>query len=480
MFPASFGEMPVRVLTSSTDPAHDGVATPSRLMSVIDSIALACIGALALGAIAYCLGARPAQAVPSYARQTGQPCAACHTAFPELTPFGRRFKLGGYTLGGGDSNLPPLSMMVVPSFTHTQKAQDTPPADGFRTNNNFALQTVSLFFGGAIYGNLGAFVQTTYDGASKRFSWDNTDIRYANTAKLLGQDLVWGVTLHNNPTVQDVWNTTPAWGFPQVASTLAPAFSPPKTILEGGFANQVGGAGVYTFWNDMLYAEVSGYRTLSSRALTTLGVDPTGSNSIRNIAPYWRLALEPTWGNHSLMVGTFGMIADVNPGRIASFGADRYSDFGFDTQYQYIDDIHAFTGKLTYILEKQHLTSTFAQMGSDHLNNTLRSFKATAGYVYDRKYSFTGSFFDVSGSSDFSLYGGNSLRGSPNGRGLIFDVAYLPFSRGGPAAWPWLNTRIGISYTQYLKLYGGATNFDGAGHNASDNNTLFAFAWLIL
>jgi hypothetical protein len=34
-----------------------------------------------------------------YARAS-ESCAACHTAFPELTPFGRRFKIGGYTLGG--------------------------------------------------------------------------------------------------------------------------------------------------------------------------------------------------------------------------------------------------------------------------------------------------------------------------------------------------------------------------------------------
>jgi hypothetical protein len=51
------------------------------------------------------LSPRPAASLPLYARQTGQPCATCHTAFLELTPFGRRFKLGGYTLGGGDWNL---------------------------------------------------------------------------------------------------------------------------------------------------------------------------------------------------------------------------------------------------------------------------------------------------------------------------------------------------------------------------------------
>src|ERR1700676_5622913 len=45
--------------------------------------------------------APPAQALPSFARQTGQPCGTCHTSFPSLTPFGRRFKLLGYTTGGG-------------------------------------------------------------------------------------------------------------------------------------------------------------------------------------------------------------------------------------------------------------------------------------------------------------------------------------------------------------------------------------------
>src|SRR5689334_7526606 len=43
---------------------------------------------------------RPAAAVPAFAEQTGRNCAACHVggSGPELTPFGREFKLGGYTL----------------------------------------------------------------------------------------------------------------------------------------------------------------------------------------------------------------------------------------------------------------------------------------------------------------------------------------------------------------------------------------------
>ena len=43
-----------------------------------------------------------AAAVPAFAEQTGQPCVGCHVGGfgPQLTPFGRAFKLGGYTLDG--------------------------------------------------------------------------------------------------------------------------------------------------------------------------------------------------------------------------------------------------------------------------------------------------------------------------------------------------------------------------------------------
>ena len=60
----------------------------------------AAIFGLAFGSMTFG-GISPARALPSYARQTGQPCGTCHTDFPGLTPYGRRFKIGGYTAGGG-------------------------------------------------------------------------------------------------------------------------------------------------------------------------------------------------------------------------------------------------------------------------------------------------------------------------------------------------------------------------------------------
>src|ERR1700676_767714 len=170
------------------------------------------------------IGVSPRRAVslPLYARQTGQPCATCHTAFLELTPFGRRFKLSGYTLGGGDWSGPPFAVMLQPTYTHTQVGQEGGPAPHFGPNNNFAMQQVSLFTGGRITDNVGAFIQGTYDGVARRVSWDNNDWRFANSTHVVDHDLLWGVTLNNNPTVQDVWNTTPAWRFPYISPVLVP------------------------------------------------------------------------------------------------------------------------------------------------------------------------------------------------------------------------------------------------------------------
>jgi hypothetical protein len=49
--------------------------------------------------------------------------------------------------------------------------------------------------------------------------------------------------------------------------------------------------------------------------------------------------------------------------------------------------------------------------------------------------------------------------------------------RGGPSFWPWLNTRIGASYTMYNRFDGSSTNIDTLGRKASDNNTLMVYSW---
>jgi hypothetical protein len=443
---------------------------PQVVMRLSVAVTLAAIGSTFLGN-------RDAKALPSFARQTGQQCAACHNGYPELTPYGRLFKLNGYTFTGGQTDLPPLAVMVIPSFTHTQAGQAGGAAPGFGPNNNLSLDTVSLFYGGRIAPNFGAFVQTTYGGVSKRFSWDNTDIRYADTATLFGDELVFGVSLNNNPTVTDVWNSTPAWGYPYQSSGLAPTPAA-GTLIEGGLAAEVIGTNVYGFWNRLIYAEAGVYKTLSTRTQTTLGVDPTGSSSIKGVAPYWRLAAEPKWGRSSLEVGLFGMAATLNPGRVTGFGTDHAVDFGIDSQYQFLADVHSISLQGSWITENQTLTASEALGNAANSHNHLRSLHAKATYYYDQTYGATLGYFRVDGSGDAIIYGNGSANSSPNSAGLTTELDYIPFNHGGPAFWPWLNMKLGLQYIAYQKFDGGSANYDGAGHKASDNNTLYLFAWV--
>src|SRR6202035_2206951 len=88
-----------------------------------------------------------AQAVPSYAQQTGQPCTACHIGAygPQLTAFGRAFKIGCYTQTGGDVTTPvPFSAMLLGSYSNTTKGQAAPAANDYGANGNFAMDQISV------------------------------------------------------------------------------------------------------------------------------------------------------------------------------------------------------------------------------------------------------------------------------------------------------------------------------------------------
>jgi len=482
----------------------------------------------------------PAQALPSFARQTGQPCGTCHTDFPFLTPFGRRFKLLGYTTGGGvykttpfsnnarsdadaelrkyakriDGNgdapsaspvpekgwVPPVSMMAIVGYTRTQAPTVAPPTDPYQANDNVVLSPFSAFWGGAITSNIGAFAQVTYsapdplsafsgtpaDQFKHTWAWDNTEIRYASTANIGGIDLIYGITANNNPTLQDLWNTTPAWTFPQATSSLA-ATPAAATMIEGTFSMRVGGVGVYGFINDMLYLEVTGYKTLGFGQQNSLGLNPfDGPGLIDGVAPYWRVALEPHWGPHSLMVGTYGMIANVRPWLDSTFTlgttdtlplADRFTDIGFDSQYQYQGANYWLTLRANYIREFQRLDASFFTGASANPTNELNTMRLTGSVAYggDNRIVLTGQYFKVWGTPDANLYGLdiNSNALTPNSDGWMGEIAYIPFGTGKAPGWPWFNARLALQYTYYNK-------FNGTTIGAHDNNTLFLHAWFAM
>jgi hypothetical protein len=416
-------------------------------------------------------------AVPAFARQTGMACVACHVNFPELTPFGRFFKLTGYTLS--NNRTIPLSAMVQVSRT-SSRTVDQANFD-FVRNDDVALQQASVFLAGRIVDHVGVFAQWTYDGIAHHAALDNTDIRAAWHMTENDIDFIYGVTVNNNPTVSDVWNTTPAFGFPFASSSVSvtPAAS---TLIDGGLAQQVAGLGAYVFWQRKIYAEFGLYRTADGAfSVFRTGQDintPGGVARLSGANPYWRIAYNQEWGAHSLMLGTFGLIADRLPDNtIPGTPTDRFSDYALDAQYQYLTLPHAFTAQAAWIYEKQNWRTSFPSGGigagptpanpSDHLT----TFKAKASYMYERKYGATVGYFSTTGNADAGLYAPAPVTGSANGypdsRGVIFELDYLPHPQ----------VKLALQYTWFLKFNGAHTNYDGNGRNAMDNNTVYLLAW---
>ncbi|HEX7271055.1 MAG TPA: cytochrome C [Casimicrobiaceae bacterium] len=430
-------------------------------------------------------------AVPSFARQTGFECVTCHLSWPELTPVGRQFKLGGYTLikeaAGERPWLPlpmseeqpriPLAAMLQVSLTHTES---TAGADGseFPRNNDAVLQQFSLFYAGRIVDHLGAFAQWTYDGVEHHSSVDNVDIRLAGHFEGDASEVSYGLTLNNNPTVSDIYNTTPAWGFPFASSSVAVTPNA-ATLIDGGLGQQVVGLGPYAMWKNTLYTEVAWYRTADGAfSIFRAGTDKSTDAVLSGTAPYWRVALQHVWGEgvHSAMIGTYGIDVRKVPDSLDPTGpTDRYLDTGFDAQYQYITDLHRFSTQLNWIWERQSLDASFASGAASNPSDTLNTFRGKLTYYYDRKYGATLGYFHTYGSADEALYNTGeavtgSANGSPNSRGYIFELNWLARR----------DVRLTAQYTAYRAFNGGSSDYDGFGRNARDNNTFYLLAWLML
>ncbi|MDA8107662.1 MAG: cytochrome C [Betaproteobacteria bacterium] len=445
----------------------------------------------AIAGLASVLAAPAAQAIPAFARQTGQNCNACHVSFPELTPYGRYFKLSGYTLGKPLLEYPEnLPLAVMAQFGVTDTRNNT-YSDGSKVdphNGEARLQMASVFLGGKVNDHLGGFVQWTasYNGSGYDFGADNTDIRLVNTRVAPGgqePDLIYGLTVNNNPTSQDVWNSTPAWQFPYSTSATAITGFANSSMIDGG-TDPAGndlhtgavGFGGYVFWKQTIYAELSLYRTDNGLfSVFDLGNDPDSTMRpyIKGYAPYWRLAYNKQWGPSSIEVGTFGMLTDRYADGSDGGPTDRYKDIGLDAQYQYITDVNTWTAQTSYIHENQDWNlSGPANLGlTSNPNGNLNTFRIKGSYWYRHKYGATLGYFASNGSEDATLYGGaGSLNNKPDTSGYILEADYMP----------WDYVRVMLQYTAYNKYLGGSTYTDPGGglRNASDNNSVFLNLWV--
>lgn len=431
---------------------------------------------------------RTVQAVPAFARQTGASCNLCHTqAFgPSLTPYGRTFKLHGYVDGAAPNPVPLVSGTIMGSLTHTDRGIPNGPAPGYGDNDNFTMDQASIFIAGRVLPHLGVYSQITYDGVAAKVALDMTELRSNFETTLGGHGLDYGVMFNNSPTVQDLWNTTPVWGFPVNTSPLAPTPAA-AALVDGRLSGQVGGATAYAMYADKLYVEAGAYATFSKGVQRTFGTFAPDEAKLAGAAPYWRVTLQNdpgAWGGHYFAVGHYGLYADVYPGRITGSGTDSITDLGFDATYQYLGTmLHIFEVRSTYLWEEQHNRASQALGNSTNLTDYLNTFRLNGTYTFRQTYSVVIAYQNTWGTRDNGLYAAGPIGGSRTGRpdsdAFIAELDYVPFGKVQSYLQPWLNLKLTLQYINYLSFNGADLNYDGFGRNAGDNNTLLVNAWFL-
>jgi hypothetical protein len=109
---------------------------------------------------------------------------------------------------------------------------------------------------------------------------------------------------------------------------------------------------------------------------------------------------------------------------------------------------------------------------AQHRYTDLNEFRLAASYYLGQHWSATLSPFVTFGRRDAVLFAPAPVSGSqtarPDSDGVMAEVGFNP----------WMNTRLTLQYTAYFAFNGRTHNYDGAGRNAADNNTLFANIWL--
>ena len=430
----------------------------------------------AAGGILGAATASAALAVPSYSRQTGEPCTSCHIGAygPALTPHGRAFKLGGYSDG---KTVVPLSGSALLSYTHTAKDLAEKP-EGFSRNDNAAVQEIVAFVAGRIAPRAGAFIAVEHSGIEHATMLDHFDVRYALPLKAGNKDMIWGFGVNNNPGSQDVFDTLPAWSLPHEAPELVPERIGMPLLAEG-LEGQVAGLSTYLWFDNSIYAEVAGYRSLSHGLLNTIGVEDEAGR-ISGVAPYLRLAYQKDFGKGAASFGLVAMRTAIHPERQPG-PTNKYFDWGLDATYQYLGNRkNIISANIAFLHENQTRDFDFAAGDAERRKHSLNSMSGNLSWYRNNTFGLTGGLFHSWGTRDQVLYGpeedGGSRSGRPDTSGYILQADWVPFGKESSWGAPYANLKLGIQYTGYFQFNGAGSNYDGFGRDASDNNSFFAFA----
>ena len=377
----------------------------------------------------------PAEAVPSFARQTGKSCSGCHTVWPRLNATGREFKLTAYTDVAEDypridkDNMDllrygPLSISII-SLPYSKT--DRSDVNGERSETLIP-DEVALFYAGRITPNIGAFIEPIL---APEFEFEFAKLA---TARRWGENIVGVAAGKMDVGGADPYNTI---RFTSYHTINQPAIFSEPDALSGsrdlfswvGTTNQ--GIVLYGKLFQFLYVAAGGFRGHASS-------DPADT--------FGRLVVElPIGGEASVSFGGFFYggkeIYDhsdpADPLNALGIYQSELTRSGADLQFQMESGPHIIDAVGVYMAGKD-----------EDLDNTpgmqvkYDGFYAEASYFFERQYGVTVGYDKVESKEDTSM----------DKKGPTFNVAYFP----------WLNTKIALEYSTWDRANSvkeKATNF---------------------
>ncbi len=369
-----------------------------------------CLSALAATAVLLGMSAASAWAVPSFARQLGKPCSACHTMWPRLNTVGREFKLTAYTDVAEDyarldkDNLDllryaPLSLSVI-SLPYSRSNSD-------HSQTNIP-DEVALFYAGRITPNVGTFIEPILA--------PDFEFEFAKLAAYtrVGKNTVGAVAGKMDAGGADPYNTIRFTSYHTINSPAI--FSQARGAGDFFYFGATDNTGLVAngrFLNNRLYAAAGGFR---------------GHTSDDPMDLYGRLVGELPMG-----IGS-----SLSLGGVVYSGSERYEIDPVAMTF-YESDVLRYGLDLSYQLESGpnviDAVAVYMQGKDEDLDDTpgndikFKSYYLEASYIYDRMYGVTVGYDYMKSDQDPSL----------DKKGPVLNVSYNP----------WMNTKLALEFSDF-------------------------------
>jgi hypothetical protein len=407
------------------------------------------------------LASTTTQAIPAFARQTGAACADCHAGAygagangPNLTPYGMRFKLNGYTDTDGNG----VKIPVAAQLTETHTA----PARGPSTTD---LTEADLYLAGRISDQVGGYAKVEADRTGPgtyNTKLSNVDLRFvAKELKLDGRDFTLGVSVNNSPGFDDPIAVLPA------AASLGPpgGQGPTGTLLNLSSANapadRLVGASVYGLYDTHWYGEVGTYRSLPRSDQDSLGYNVAGDPGRLRDTGYFRLAYMKDLKRQFFSAGLVGLTTRRQLPRTGP--SDSITDLGYDLTYQFLGNReNIFQLAYVDILERRKYGSRPFSASDPALialpRGALHDETLSATYTFRQTYGVQFAHLESNGTRDDVRFG---PLGNPDTTANLISLFWAPFGKDDSFT-SIANMKLAATWFRFTRFNGATNNIFGA------------------